>query len=132
VNKVVYVRAKFKETGKYEDVETPTGEFKKGFFGGEKEITKKVKQWIPTGVSDKEIDGVALATDISKAIAELNEEGYIVSAISNVLSGNYSWRYEEAGKNLLNNAPLGGGGYGYGYGYSYTEGVIIIATQSIV
>lgn len=99
----------------------PTGEKKKGLFGGEKEVTKKVKEWKQTGFSDRWIDGERLSNDVANAVKALNEEGYEVVAVIPVISGEYSWARGRQG-NI--------GGYGYGYGYSYTEGVSIIAKKN--
>jgi len=45
LNKVIYVQAFFKPIGKEVTKKVPTGEKKKGLFGGEKEVFKKVKEW---------------------------------------------------------------------------------------
>jgi len=103
-------------------VKVPTGEKKKGFFGGEKDVTRKEEKWEQTGWSDCEIDGKKLANDISEAIDGLNSEGYEVVTISETLSGSYDFKWATTGGQ--SNA-----GYGYGYGYSYTEGVTIIAKK---
>ena len=124
MNKVVYVNSYFKPLGKTKTVKVPTGEKTKGFFGGEKDVTRKEKQWEQTGWSDCQIDGERLAADIEKAIESLNAEGYELVSVSEAISGNYSWQ--------TNNGRHGGGGgwgYGYGYGYSYTEGVTIVAKK---
>jgi len=123
MNKVVYVSSYFKRVGKNVTEKVPTGEKKKGLFGGEKDVTKKVTKWVDTGWSDTEIDGARLAQDIEKAVHQLNSEGYEVVSVSEVTSGCYSWKTNTGG---INN---GGWGYGYGYGYSITEGVTIIARK---
>ena len=126
LNKVVYVEAFFKPVGKNVTVKVPTGETKKGLFGGEKEVTRKEEKWQQTGWSDREIDGGRLAQDIAKATAQLNSEGFDVIAVESVISGAYNYSYELKFPQGVN----GGAGYGYGYGYSYTEGVTIIAKKS--
>jgi len=118
VNKVVYVSSYFKRIGKNVTKKVATGEKKKGILGGEKDITKKVTEWVETGCSDCEIDGDRLAQDIGKAVQQLNSEGYEVVSVTEVTSGRYSWA--TTGGN--NNA-------GYGYGYSITEGVTIVARK---
>jgi len=123
MNKVLYVSSSFKPIGKEVTKKIPTGEKKKGFFGGEKDVTRKVKEWEQTGYSDRWIDGEKLASDIAQAIAQLNEEGYEVVAVTPVTSGEYDYKYEAKSFNQ------GGWGYGYGYGYSYTEGVTIIGRK---
>lgn len=125
MNKVVYVEAFFKPIGKEVTIKVPTGETKKGLFGGEKEVTRKEKQWEQTGWSNREIDGQRLANDIAMATEELNSHGYEVVAIESVTSGAYDYKYEVK----FGGINHGGGGYGYGYGYSYTEGVTIIAKK---
>ncbi|MDA8181625.1 MULTISPECIES: reverse transcriptase domain-containing protein [Acidithiobacillus] len=45
----VYVNSYFKPVGKEVSVKVPTGEKKKGFFSGEKDITKTEKRWEQTG-----------------------------------------------------------------------------------
>ena len=124
MNKVVYVNSYFKPLGKTKTVKVPTGEKTKGFFGGEKDVTRKEKQWEQTGWSDCQIDGERLAADIEKAIESLNAEGYELVSVSEAISGNYSWQ-----TNNGRHSGGGGWGYGYGYGYSYTEGVTIVAKK---
>ena len=124
MNKVVYVNSYFKPVGKTKMVKVPTGEKKKGFFGGEKDVTRKEEKWEQTGWSDCEIDGEELANDILAAIDALNSEGYEVVTISEVLSGSYDFKWGTTGGR--SNA-----GHGYGYGYSYTEGVNIIAKKIV-
>lgn len=125
LNKVVYVAARFKEVGKIKTVKVPTGEKKKGFFGGEKDVLTKEQRWEQTGWSDCEIDGGRLAEDLQAAIANLNEEGYEVVSLTPVCSGkyDYQWAQQKGASNW------GGSGYGYGYGYSYTEGITIVAKK---
>lgn len=128
MNKVVYVKAKFKPVGKEVTVKVPTGETKKGFFGGMKEITVKEKEWQQTGWSDCEIDGERLSNDISSAVEKLNSEGYEVIAVQSVVSGayNYKWdKYSSSGNSGASTC------YSYGYGYSYTEGATIIAKKYV-
>lgn len=125
MNKVIYVPSFFKPVGKEVTKNVPTGEKKKGFFGGEKDVTTKVKEWQQTGYSDRWIDGERLANDIAEAVSTLNNEGYEVVSITPITSGeyNYEWAQQKGGHNW------GGSGYGYGYGYSYTEGVTIVAKK---
>jgi hypothetical protein len=44
MDKVAYVKAYFRLVGKEVTVNVPTGE-KKRLFGGEKQVTRKEKQW---------------------------------------------------------------------------------------
>lgn len=126
MNKVVYVKANFKPVGEVQTVKVPTGEMKKGFFGGEKPVTEKEKQWVQTGWSDREIDGERLARDIESAVAQLNREGYEVTTIVPTISGQYNFKYEHRPGGVNH----GGSGYGYGYGYSFTEGVTIVGRRT--
>lgn len=134
-NKVVYVKAKFKPVGKEVTLSVPTGEKKKGFLGGEKEITRKETRWQQTGWSDCEIDGERLAEDIADTIVQLNEDGYEVVSVLPITSGNYFYKYQSQGvtshRRMLSEteAVSGGASFGFGYGYSYTEGVSIIARE---
>lgn len=126
MQKVIYVRASFKPLGKNVTKNVPTGEKKKGFFGGEKDVIKQVTEWEQTGYSDCEIDGALLAEQIGEAISSLNSEGYKVVQIIPVTSGRYDWAYKV---NSFKSSGEGGYAYGYGYGYSYTEGVTIVAER---
>ena len=125
MNKVIYVPSYFKPIGKEVTKKVPTGEKKTGLFGGEKDVTKKVKVWQQTGYSDRWIDGERLANDIAEAVSRLNDEGFEVVSLTPITSGeyNYQWNQQDGGDNW------GGSGYGYGYGYSYTEGVTIVAKK---
>ena len=125
LNKVVYVPAFFKPVFENVTKKVPTGEKKKGLFGGEKDITKKVTELQQTGYSDKLIDGERLSVDITHAVDKLNEDGYEVVSVTPLTSGDYSFKWElhRGGHHH------GGSGFGYGYGYSYTEGVTIIAKK---
>ncbi|MBV6324882.1 hypothetical protein [Duganella violaceipulchra] len=126
MNKVVHIKAYFKPVGEVQTVKIPTGETKKGFFGGEKEVFEKQKQWIQTGYSDREIDGERLSQDIEAAVARLNREGYEVATIVPAISGQYYFKYEHKPGGVNH----GGSGYGYGYGFSYTESVTIVGRRT--
>jgi hypothetical protein len=131
VNKVIYVKAHFKPIMKEKTVKVPTGEKKKGLFGGEKDITKKEKQLVKTGVSDCEIDGERLALEIQNAIETLNIEGYEVIGITQITSGRYKYetKRDKDYSSSLESSYGWGWGWGYGYGYSFTEGVTIVAKK---
>ena len=137
MDKVVYVKAYFRPIGKEVTVEVPTGETKKGLFGGEKHITRKEKQWKSTGWSDCEIDGERLSEDLQRTIDALNKEGYSIKSITSILSGAYNYRYEvediTSSPRIFRDteAVKGGASYGYGYGYSYTESLIVHATKNV-
>jgi len=124
-NKVVFVKANFKPTGKVKTVKVPTGEKKKGFFGGMKNVLVKEEQWVQTGRSDCEIDGEKLAEDLQTAILDFNRNGYEVLSVSPVTSAQYDFKWKEH----VGGQDHGGSGYGYGYGYSYTEGMVIIGKK---
>lgn len=139
-NKIIYIPTSFKAEKILQTVKVSTGEFKRGFFGGEKEIIRKEEQWVPTGERSKsEIDGEQLSRDIAHAIRDLNMEGYEVTSITSITSGQYFSTFhaqEVEGKGIFHSGGdgklniSGGGSYGLGYGYSYTEGVIILARRS--
>lgn len=126
MNKVVYVNAHVKPTGKMVKVKVPTGETKKSIFGRDKSVTIKQEQWEQTGWSDREIDGQRLTNDIAAVAQTLNNDGYNILSIMPVTSGAYN-----SDREYQTDASLQAGwGYGYGYGYSYTEGVVIIACKN--
>jgi|APLak6261664116_1056043.scaffolds.fasta_scaffold49957_2 hypothetical protein len=129
MNKVIHVPAFFEPVGKNKTIKVPTGEKKKGFFGGEKDVTKSETVWEQTGWSDSKIDSERLAADLSNAIESLNIKGYEVVTVTSIISGNYKWQYKETGSRLDGHCA-GGGGFGYGYGYSYTDSLIIVAKKN--
>ncbi len=94
MNKVVFVPAHFQPLGENKTVKVPTGEKKQGFFGGEKDVTRKETQWVQTGWSDCLIDGQRLAKDLAQMVSALNNEGYEVVSVTPVTSGAYDWKYE--------------------------------------
>lgn len=120
MNKVVFVQAYFAAIGKEQVVKVPTGEKKKGFLGGESDVTKDEKKWVQTGFSDKQIDTERLTKDLQEAIARLNKDGYEVVSVTDVISGNYNYKWESWG------GPSSGGA---GWGYSYTDGLMIVARK---
>ncbi len=122
MNRVVFVKAFFKPITQKKVVKVPTGETKKGFFGGEKEVFRTEEQLVETGYSKSEIDGRRLAVDLAEAVKALNEEGLEVISMTEVTSGKFDFRFSE-------NAGTGTG-WGYGYGYSFTEGVLVVARES--
>ena len=119
LNKVVHVPAFFIPIGKEKSVKVSTGKKSTGFFGLEKEIFKKEKQWVQTGFSDCIVDGERLMEDLNNTIKSINEDGYEVVSILPITSGNYNYRTYHGG--LAGDSY----GYGYGYGYSYTSSMII-------
>lgn len=127
MNKVVYVPAFFEPVGKNKTVKVATGEKKKGFFGGEKDVTRKETQWEQTGWSDCRIDGERLANDLAEIVSSLNSEGYEIVSVTPVTSGSYNWKYELESGGYQNS---GYGGYGYGYGYSFTNSLIVTAKKT--
>ncbi len=134
MEKVIYVKARFRPITEEVTVKVPTGEKKKGFFG-EKDVTRKEKQTRIKGYSDSEIDGELLADELQEAIHTLNNEGYTVSSVTPISSGAYNYRFSSKGitsspRIISNNeAVSGGGSFGYGYGYSYTESLIVLGTK---
>lgn len=130
MNKIVYVKAHFRPMGEEIEIEVPTGQFEKGFFGNEKEIKTKAVEWRQTGWSDALIDGELLTDNITEAVALLNDDGYEVQSILPIISGSYAFKSEYKEAYGYGSIFEGGGwGYGYGYGYSFTEGVTIVARK---
>jgi hypothetical protein len=125
LNKVIHVPAFFAPIVKEKIVKIPTGEKTKGFFGGEKDVVRKEKQWVQTGLSDCEIDGERLSENLTEAVNLLNSENYEVVSVTPVTSGNYNWHTD------WGTCLDGGYGYGYGYGYSYTNSLIIVAKKMV-
>ncbi len=128
-HQTVFVKANFKPIGKNIAKKVPTGETKKGLFGGDKEVMKEVTEFQQTGYSDSEIDGRRLTEDIQSATEKLESDGYEIVSIMPITSGNHFYEWKANGARMDNHCS-GGGGYGYGYGYSYTEGVTIIARKN--
>lgn len=93
-----------------------TGGKKKGLLGEEKEVAKKVKGWEQTGYSDSWIDGERLASDIFRAVAQLNNERFEVVTVTPITSGKYDFSYYHSGAGHNDDS-----GYGYGYGYSVSD-----------
>ena len=124
MNKVLHIPSHFLPVGENVTKKVPTGEKKAGFFGGEKEVTKKVQEWQQTGYSDCAIDAERLSNDIANAIEKLNQDGYEVITVNSITSADYGYNYKTTGS-----GHNGDSGYGYGYGFSYTKGVTIIAKK---
>jgi len=122
MEKVVFVKAKFKQIGEMRVIKVPTGEKKKGIMGATTDIFREERQWVVTGTSNKEIDGESLAQDLQQAINALNKDGYTCVSVTQVLSGNYDHKVG-GGDNW------GNGAHAYGYGYSFTDGMIVVARK---
>ena len=127
MNKVIHVPTFFKSVGKKKTIKVPTGEKKKGFFGGEKDVTRKETKWEQTGWSDCRIDSQRLAEDLTIAVNALNKERYEILSVTAITSGAYDWNYKT---DRFIGQGEGGYGYGYGYGYSYTNSLIIVAKKN--
>lgn len=128
MNKVVYLEAPFKPIFEERSVSVPTGETKKGLFGGEKEVTRTERRMVETGVSDSRIDGEALSRTISQVISELNTDGYEVISITPITSGSYAYEEISSSARFTRETESINGG-GYGYGYSFTSGVLLLARR---
>jgi hypothetical protein len=135
MEKIVHVKAYFLPVGEEVTVKVPTGEIKKGLFGGVKEITKKEKIFKQTGWSDCKIDSEKLADDLQNVINSLNKDGYKVKSIIPVTSGKYDYKYQSqeirSSPRILEKTEevRGGASYGYGYGYSYTDSLLVHAVK---
>lgn len=126
MNKVIFVEAPFKSILDELSVSVPTGEIKKGFFGREKEVARKERKVIQTGVSNSKIDGIALGIAIDQAVSSLNQDGYEIVSITPVTSGSYDFR--EISSSMATGQPIIEGG-GYGYGFSFTSGVLLLGRK---
>ena len=121
--KTVWIRAYKAEIGKWEEYDKPTGETQKGLIG-DKTVTAKERRWVKTGLSDCRIDGKRLAKDMETAIQSIENEGYEVLHITEVLSGDYNWKeYCTAGPGPEADTAVS-------WGYSYLEGVVITAKKA--
>jgi hypothetical protein len=120
LNKIIYIPAFFEPVGNNKTIKIPTGEKKKGLFGGEKDVTREETKWEQTGWSECRVDSQRLAEDLSSAVKTLNDEGYEVVSVTPVTSGAYEYK-----KGTF--WGEGEGGYAYGYGYSYTNSLIVTA-----
>jgi hypothetical protein len=133
MNKLVLVKRYFAAVGREITIEVPTGETKKGLFGGEKEVTRKEKQWEQTGFSDCKIDNERLATDLEKVINSLNKDGYKIQSVTPIMSGEYDYQAEgiSSSVRIMRETESVSGGASYGYGYSYTDSLIVIAERNV-
>ena len=132
--KTVWVKAKFKESGRWvtkkELVRTERRFVEKGFFS-KKQVEQDVPvyeekmEWKVEGVSDKEVDGERFSKDIENAIISVMKEGYIVNSVIPVVSGDYKYDFKAPVINAGDRAS-----YGWGYGFSFTEGVAIICIKA--
>lgn len=122
--KTLWIQARWQKKGRWDEYEEPTGEIKKGFFG-EKPVMVKKKRWIETNEnSDCVIDGKKLAEDMQTTMNSLEQEGFEIIGLSEVLSGNYNWKnYSNSG------AGNGGASTCASWGFSVTEGIVITAKK---
>jgi len=132
--KTFFIPSTGKPIIKNKEVKVPTGETRKGFFGGEKAVTRTEQRQEITGYSDCQIDGEALARRMHEAIDPWLAQGYELFSITPVTSGSYNY-YSQQGS--INTKFIGTYGYvsgtgsvSYGYGYSYTEGLIVVLKKS--
>lgn len=128
MNKVIYIEAPFKPILEDISVSIPTGEVKRGLFGGEKEVTRKERKLVQTGVSDSKIDGKTLSVSIDQAISELNNEGYDIISITPITSGSYDYREISSSVRVMGGTEMMDGG-AWGYGFSFTSGVLLLGKK---
>lgn len=96
--KTLWIQARWQKKGKWDEYEESTGEVKKGIFGGEKPVMVKKRRWVETNEnSDSVIDGKRLAEDMQTAMNSLEQEGFEIIGLSEVLSGNYNWTNYSSG-----------------------------------
>lgn len=121
--KTVWVPTRWQKKGKWEEYEEPTGEMKKGIFG-EKPVTVKKRRWIELNEnSDCLVDGARLAQDMQAAMNSLEEQGFEIIGLSEVLSGQYNWT--SYGRSLGNSSA----DTCASWGFSITEGIVITAKK---
>jgi|GEM_PF-558599 len=114
---------------KNKSVKVPTGETKKGWFGGEKPVMREEQQEEIVGYSDCAMDGFVLMQDMHEAIDPWLEQGYELFSITPITSGNYSYDTNSGYdyKYSATHHMVSAKGYtSYSYGYSYTEGIIVV------
>jgi hypothetical protein len=122
--KTFFVPSSMAHTGKVKKKAVPTGEKKKAFFGMiEVAETKIEEEFVPTGHSDCQVDGVALSLSVENTINQLVANGYSIINIIPIISGAYAYKSEWSAKFKA--------GYGYGYGFSYTDGMMIVASKMV-
>lgn len=124
MEKVVFVKTTFKELFVKKNVEVVSDEKDQQKLGVQTDVIKKEKKYVSKGRSDKEIDGVQLANDLQDEIFKLNSDGYFVTSISPITSGEYKYDSSSPFHNSRDAAS-----YGWGYGFSYTEGMLIVARK---
>lgn len=124
--KSVFVEAPMKKLMEHVTKQVPTGELKKGFFGGDKRLFKEDRVLQVTGISNCEVDGDELATQVNLVLAELVRNGYEPITVIPITSGAYNYKDVEGQRSMYENREAIVGG-GWGYGYSYTEGVLLVA-----
>jgi hypothetical protein len=124
--KTVWVDAYNQQKGKWEEYEEPTGEMKKGIFGGDKPVMEKKKRWIwlDNQYHDHLIDGQRLSRDLEEALNELESTGFTIVSVNPVISGRYDWQGYGTSSVASGSAPTA-----VSWGYSLTEGMTIIARK---
>ncbi len=126
LKKVIHVPAYFSPVMKRKTKKVPTGEYKTGIFGGQKEILKKEDEWVQSGISKSEIDSARLAKDLEESIRSAEVDGFAVISVIPIISGSYNHESKIASGGTENK---GYGGYGYGYGYSYTDSLLVLCSK---
>jgi len=129
-----FIPATGKPIIKNKTVKVPTGETKKGWFGGDKPVMRKEQQQEITGYSDCAIDGFVLVQDMHEVINPWLEQGYELFSITPITSGTYKYECKAgkvSGHIMQGSGSISGeGSTGYSYGYSYTEGIMVVLKKS--
>ncbi|KXU36766.1 hypothetical protein AXE65_04550 [Ventosimonas gracilis] len=136
--KTFFIPTSGKPIIKNKSVKMPTGESKKGWFGGEKPVMRKEQQQEITGYSDSAVDGFALVQDMHEVINPWLEQGYELFSITPITSGSYKYdasgdyKYEYKASMIVQGTGSisGKGSTGYSYGFSYTEGIIVVLKKA--
>ena len=91
-------------------------------------VFEEVVEDVPTGTySDTQINLEDLARRIADTCNELDQAGYDVIKISDIVRGAYNYAVDRYHSVTNSSAP--DTCYSYGYGYSVTDGVIIIGKK---
>jgi len=130
-NRVVYVKARFREHWVEKSVLVPAGEPYRLFGRFALPRWRRTRQEVKIATSDCEIDGERLAEDVRAAVLALNEQGYAVVTVTEVTSGQFSPRFDRASRSSRSRLMMRNAMRQIGYGYSHTEGVVIVAAQRL-
>ncbi len=133
--KTVFIESKFQEKFRERSVKVATGQTRKNFFGFTVDETRVEKQMVSDGISDCEIDGEHLATELQRLLEEAGQHGFRLVSVTPLISGKWvgeRFRISGGGGALVNGGGSIGevkGEGGPSYGYSYTEGLVVVLAK---